>query len=115
MKADTEVKYQRIGELNPGAGVPLVVAALTAPLLGTSKRWPGVFHAIEMEEVVRAWPDGTVTAACGAARLRCVAQGGMIAPWPIRVKGLPEGWSRCKECHELTGRKRPRSAFMGKA
>lgn len=38
-------------------------------------------------------------------------KGGSAAsvPWPPRVAGLRgAGWTRCKDCHRLTGRPRPR-------
>jgi hypothetical protein len=99
--------------LRPGK-VPLIVAAMCAPLTATSLRWPGVYHAVDMGEVIRFYRDGgTVAAPCGARRLRPLAYGAdqLLVLWPVRVKGLPEGWQRCRDCHDLTGRKSPRSTF----
>lgn len=95
----------------------LFVAMLCAPLIGISRRWPSVLHAVDADEICRAWPDGTVSSVCGVRRLRLVGttspdvEGVVGVEWPPRVAGLPPEWSRCRVCHELTGRRRPRSKF----
>lgn len=95
-------------------GTPLIIAALAAPLTAISRRWPTVLHAAEMETIISAWPNGTVTAACGKARLRLLAWGAdrTMVPWPPRVDSLPADWTRCRDCHMATGRKRPRSRWV---
>lgn len=88
--------------------VTLLGAMIAAPLIAVSARWPRVLHAADMETICQAWPDGTVTAPCGATRLRLYAGGnGYPLPWPPRVRGL-EPHTRCRECWTLTGRPRPR-------
>ena len=102
--------------------IPVISAALAAPLIVVSARWPGVMHAVDMDEIIDAWPNlrpgkraRAMTAVCGARRLQFLGSGsgdvnGPIA-WPPRADSLPPGWVRCVECHRLTGRKRPRSAW----
>jgi len=93
--------------------------ALYAPFIGVSARWPGVMHAISMEEVIDSWPglrpgkrQRAVTAACGTRWLQLLGDGqGSPIAWPPRADSLPPGWSRCVACHKATGRKRPRSAW----
>lgn len=99
------------GEAAAGSGWGLISLMLTAPLVGLRKRWPNVLHAVEMEGFpVKTWPNGTARSACGLTGLRLLWSSGPT-PWPPRVRGLPEGFTRCAECHEATGRKRPRSEF----
>lgn len=93
-------------------GIGLFQAMLAAPIVGLSPRWPRVYHAVESKEIASAWPNGTVTAVCGAKRLRLLASGPLVVEWPIGVKGLPEGRERCRACWEATGKKRPRSRFI---
>lgn len=84
-------------------------AMLNAPLCATSKRWPRVLHAAPLDEVVGAYATGrTITAPCGAPRLRLVADGGQPVLWPPPAKCAP--LQRCRECWLATGRKRPRRA-----
>jgi len=93
--------------------VSMVEAAFSAPLCGISIRWPKVLHAVEMREIVKAWPDGTVVAACGVKGLRLLDVGGRLPLlWPPAVKGLAPLHVRCRECWVKTGRKRPRSRIV---
>lgn len=94
----------------------LFEAMLNAPLVG---RVPGgdVLHAVDDREIARCWPesDGAPpaaepTAPCGATGLRLYD-----APWPPRVRPLPSDITRCRECQELTGNKRPRSTMRARA
>ena len=92
--------------------VSMVEAAFSAPLCGISIRWPKVLHAVEMREIVKAWPDGTVVAACGVKGLRVAVAGDAPMPWPPAVAGLAPEHVRCRECWVETGRKRPRSRIV---
>lgn len=90
----------------------LLVACLVAPIIGMSKRWPRVLHAVDMDEIIKAWPDRTVTSMCGVPRLRIMGNGdGNLAPWPPRLAGLPDEMTRCVDCQKATGNKRPRCQF----
>lgn len=91
-------------------GWPLISLMFAAPLVGTRKRWPEVLHAVRMEDLpIKTWPNGTARSACGLSGLRLMSNDGKApVPWPPRVAGLAP-MVRCQECHELTGRKRPRS------
>lgn len=87
-----------------GAGL---FAMLNAPICATSKRWPRVLHAAELDELVPALYKGrTITAPCGAAHLRPLADQGVVVLWPPPFKCAP--LRRCRECWIATGRKRPR-------
>lgn len=99
-----------------GDGISLLQAMFAAPVVGVSARWPKVLHAVGMDAVVDAWPRrGTrkryAVAVCGASGLRLLSSGPHVVEWPPRVEGLAPDHERCRTCHELTGRKRPRSAF----
>lgn len=91
----------------------LLDACLLAPLTAMSKRWPGTFHAAEIATIIDAWPNGTVTASCGATRLRLV-QGHNQMPglWPPAAGSMLPGWTRCQACWVATGKKRPRSKWV---
>lgn len=91
--------------------------AFDAPLIGVLQRWSNRLHAITMEAVI---DDGlsrrhTFTSACGISKLRLLGrtiEGTQIAAlWPPSTRDMPEDLSRCVECHELTGRKRPRTKW----
>lgn len=95
----------------------LLGAGLDAPLIGVNPRWPKVWHAIEMGEVIRSWPDKTAEGACGKKFLRPLAvrdpDGFVLAGlWPPHKRQVEaRGHERCAECFELTGKMRPRSKF----
>lgn len=91
--------------------MPLFGAMVFAPLVAINPRWPRVLHAVEMEEIAHAWPNGSVTSECGRSRLRVLASGSDLVLWPPRVKGLTPDHERCADCYVATGRKRPRSTF----
>jgi hypothetical protein len=94
-------------------GIPLFQAMIYAPIAGANVRWPKVIHAIDVDEICATWGKRlTCTAVCGAKRLRPMSTRTLVVEWPVRVKGLAaQGFERCKACHDLTGRKRPRSWF----
>lgn len=100
---------------------PLLVAALSAPLVAFDPTTPKiVLHAASGSAVIAAWPrpEGErgetwepptpLIAACGEFDLRLMEIHDDFAPFPPRVKGLPDGWTRCRECHKATGQKSPR-------
>lgn len=93
----------------------LIGMALDAPLIAVSKRWPNRLHAVTLDGVVAGASRGTFESACGVRRLRlygiAVGDRTVAALWPPRVKGMPDGRTRCQECWELTGRKRPRTEW----
>ena len=92
----------------------LIELMLSAPLTAVTSDDPSVLHAATMEGLpVETWPHGLAEAACGQERVRLLMVGSVLVPWPPRVSSLPSGRSRCRECHERTGRKRPRSEFTG--
>lgn len=92
-------------------GVTMLEAVFAAPLVAISARWPKTLHAASAPAIVKAWPDGTVTAECGVTGLRLLgaglSDGGDLVLWPPRInRNLP--LERCPACWKLTGRKRPR-------
>lgn len=100
----------------------LIEAVLAAPLVGFTKRQPLVLHAVEMTEIIRAWPQPGIrarlaTASCGTTQMHLLAsqvtgeQGTHPVPWPPRARKLPVGYTRCVNCYEATGRPRPRSTW----
>ena len=90
----------------------LIEACLNAPLIAVNPRWPSVLHAAEMDTIIKAWPDGTVTSVCGKQRLRLLTgHNGAPGLWPPRVKPMPPQWRRCPDCYRVTGKKRPRSGW----
>ena len=93
----------------------LIEALFSVPLIGVSRRWPGRLHAVESREIIRAWPNGTVAAVCGARRLRLLGDGDFAVAWPPSTRGLPRSVERCQACWEATGKKRPRSKFRAAA
>ena len=98
-----------------GTGWPLTSLMLGAPWIGVRKRWPNVLHAVRDEDLpIATWPRGTARSACGLAGVRLEWSNGGPVPWPPRLRWMPDGWSRCADCHDATGRKRPRSEFRPK-
>lgn len=90
--------------------------AFGAPLIGVLKRWPHRMHAVDMDGVIKgSLGRGTFEAACGLGGLRLwgyTANDRTFAtPWPPRIKGMPDGFERCRECWEATGRMRPRAEW----
>jgi hypothetical protein len=96
----------------------LIAVALDAPVIGISQRWPNTIHAISMGEVVSGWERGTFVSACGRRSLRLwphEVDGTLIAaPFPPRIKGLPDRLARCRDCWLLTGKKAPRTQWVSK-
>ena len=87
---------------------------LDAPLMAASQRWPTVIHAVDVDGLaVAASPSfkrTTVDAVCGRPQVKLlIAEDGTVALWPPRIKGLAPR-VRCRDCWELTGRKRPRTS-----
>jgi hypothetical protein len=95
----------------------LIAVMFDAPVIGVLRRWPNRVHAIEMEAVAAGWERGTFKSACGVTGLRFwgleVENVLCAAPFPPRVKGMPDGLVRCRECWVLTGKKRPRVEWRG--
>lgn len=87
----------------------LFAACLNAPVMGVADC---VYHGVTLDALAGLYsePAETVAAACGAmVKLVPLSEHPTTAaPWPPRVSTLPVGRSRCKECHALTGKKRPR-------
>jgi hypothetical protein len=98
-------------------GNTLLGAMLSAPLIAVYPRNPSILHGADMDTICEAWPYKTVTAACGKQRLRLMSAQYKDGPrtvvlWPPRVKGLPDGTTRCKECHAILSPKRPRVNYI---
>ena len=97
-------------------GFSLIELMFSAPLVAFNRRWPRVLHAVDMEQIAPAWKKGgSVTAVCGATRLKVLACGPQLVLWPPQVKSLHPDHERCRACHEATGRKRPRSIYKAAA
>jgi hypothetical protein len=94
-------------------GPPLFVAALCAPLIATHPNNPTVLHAATMDAVIEGWDKGTVTSACGQTGLKLptYTADNLVIPWPPRIRSLPEGTTRCRQCQQATGSGRPRSSW----
>lgn len=96
----------------------LIGAALDAPLMAVLRRWPNRLHAVDMEHVVKGWDRGSYLSACGLQGVRLVGvdvdEVTVVAPWPPRLRGLPAGRVRCRDCWEVTGRMRPRTEWKPK-
>ena len=96
------------------AGPSLIVVAFFSPLIGVSKRHPDVAHAITWEGFDKH--GRTSTGACGARFLHPVKVSNASkeeewwAEWPPQAKGTP--WTRCRECFDLTPKKRPRTKLV---
>ena len=88
----------------------LIGLMLDAPLVGVLQRWPKRLHAIPMDGI--SPHRMSFESACGLSGLRLFPADyvgeRVAAPWPPRVKGMPEGFVRCRVCFEATGRPRPR-------
>jgi hypothetical protein len=68
-------------------------------------------------------PRRTLPSVCGKLRLRpyvvaaidretCTEHGGCTVPWPPRVAKAAEfGFTRCGDCHALTGKRRPSATW----
>lgn len=97
----------------------LIAAALNAPLIGVLPRWRHRLHAVTMEGVVDGWEKGSFVSACGIKGMKFFPatfeenpEGDRLAaPWPPRIKGLPEGFIRCRTCWVATGKKPPRCHY----
>ena len=87
---------------------------LTAPLIAVNPRKINVLHGVDMEGI--HLKRTTVDAACGKQRLKVLTMpyepDGTAYPglWPPRVKGMPEGYVRCRECYQALP-KSPRCAW----
>lgn len=93
----------------------LMTLSVWVPVVGVRKRWPNVLHAVTFDGLpVKTWPRGQATAACGVRNVRVWSlddEGCLPVPWPPSTRGMPRGYTRCKECWDATGRKRPRSQW----
>ena len=92
---------------------PLIVAMFTAPLVCVDPDAVDELHAATMEAIAHAWSgEHELVAACGAGAMKLLPSSEEQGiPWPPRVASLPPGWTRCRACHTLTGRRRPRSEW----
>lgn len=94
----------------------LMVAAPLCALERTRERCH-IVHVVTLEEMVRCWScDAAPHSPCGATVgvLDVPLGSGDVVPWPVSTRGLPTPLTRCRECWELTGRKRPRSRLARK-
>jgi len=90
-------------------GISWLAAIIDSPLTGVQRRWPKTMHAITAEDMrLRDWHKArTLRSACGR-RVAFIAMNGDVVLWPVQHR-LPGDLTRCRECWELTGKKRPRS------
>lgn len=97
----------------------LVGVMLDAPIMGVLVRWPHRLHAVDMEAVCDGWDRGTFRSVCGFRGLKLVGADTepdpIAAPWPPRLRGLPDGYERCRTCWEGTGKMRPRIQWRRRA
>lgn len=93
------------------AEISLLQAVFAAPLVGFSLRWPRVLHAVERDQIAKAWKRSTAVAVCGATRLRLIAEDNYALEWPPQ-KRMPFH-ERCESCWQATGRRRPRVKVLG--
>lgn len=92
----------------------LIEMAMAAPLCAVVPDGDKVIHAVTMEAIIDQMGFGEVPkempAACGAKPVKAFWLDGVaVLPWPVSTVGLTKLGSRCAECWDLTGRKRPRS------
>ena len=100
---------------------PLLFALIfTAPhcaIRPTKKKGGVVIHAVTMEGLVAAYKGSkTFTGACGTTGLKILSvemKGEGALPWPPRIAGLAP-MTRCRDCWNATGKKRPRSGKLEK-
>lgn len=86
----------------------LLDALIGAPWIAWRPDTPAVLHAVGLHQLVGlagSWDQvDTATAACGTDGVKLAP-----VPWPPRKRDLPDGITRCRACHDATGRLRPRS------
>ena len=92
-------------------GLHLVGLMIHAPWRAMAPGDLSVIHAATMDGVLATWPDGPLTAPCGA-EVRIITsrndEGRLVGyRWPPRVADLKAGTTRCLTCHKATGSKRP--------
>lgn len=85
----------------------LLEALANAPVCVVSKRWPRRLHAADGSAITAAATGATITAACGAQRLRLLVHDGhpVLFPPPKLAAGIP----RCEDCWAAAGRPHPRT------
>lgn len=99
----------------------MLAAIFEAPLQASSRRWPKLIHAVDVDAIGDFFVHSrkTMTAVCGARQVRLVVMLRQVgdeqvpggAPWPPRVKGMPEQRERCRECWVATGKPCPRTEW----
>ena len=109
-----------MSEHDSDRGVMLIHAVMCAPLIGVDfddDTEPFVMHAVESGQIIDAWERKTATAACGASGLKLlkIADEPVVYEWPPSTRNLPKRYARCAECHDATGRKRPRSRWLSRS
>lgn len=83
---------------------------LEASLVGWNKG-SKVLHAVTMDKLPPAWPNGPAEGACGEGDLYLMEHQKELVPWPPRVVGLAP-YVRCRDCYGATGCKSPRCSFQ---
>ncbi|MCA1845892.1 MAG: hypothetical protein LC792_22430 [Actinobacteria bacterium] len=78
-----------------------------------------VCHAVGIDALIDAWPEGPAVGVCGAGGLRLLRLSpegdGGACPWPPRLASMPAGWARCRPCYVADGKRRPRCEFRSRA
>lgn len=96
-------------------GISLLHALFAAPLIAWAPGEPSpvTLHAVTADEIVARWGEGSVSAACGVGDLKILKVGGeaLVYEWPPSTRYMPERFVRCVDCHEETGRRRPRTQW----
>lgn len=95
------------------SGPLMIDYALAAPLCALAPGKGSDIHAATMEGICKVIAGHPLRSPCGReVKLFGVPIGSDDpVPWPISTRGLPQPFTRCPKCWELTGRKRPAARF----
>lgn len=91
----------------------LVTLLMAEPVVAVDPGEDTTLHAVTADGIDAGdWPTPVLRSACGVSGVKLVENAGYAGdpvPWPPPARGLPEGFSRCRECWVATGKKRPRA------
>lgn len=97
-------------------GLTVLTLMVNAPLCAVVEGDDATVHAAELEAIADAgYGNEPLKTACGKVGHLALYSVDTPTLWPPRVAELKAaGGVRCMECHQLTGRKRPRSVIKAK-